>query len=38
VRTICLTFDNGPEPGVTDFVLDSLTVRDIRAAFRKVAA
>jgi peptidoglycan/xylan/chitin deacetylase (PgdA/CDA1 family) len=33
VRTICLTFDNGPEPGVTDFVLDSLALRDVRAAF-----
>jgi hypothetical protein len=24
LRTISLTFDNGPEPGVTDFVLDTL--------------
>jgi peptidoglycan/xylan/chitin deacetylase (PgdA/CDA1 family) len=33
VRTISLTFDNGPEPGITDFVLDTLASRDIRAAF-----
>jgi peptidoglycan/xylan/chitin deacetylase (PgdA/CDA1 family) len=33
VRTISLTFDNGPEPGVTDFVLDTLASRDVRAAF-----
>jgi peptidoglycan/xylan/chitin deacetylase (PgdA/CDA1 family) len=33
VRTISLTFDNGPEPGVTDFVLDTLALWDIRAAF-----
>ena len=33
MRTISLTFDNGPEPGVTDFVLDTLAARDIRAAF-----
>jgi peptidoglycan/xylan/chitin deacetylase (PgdA/CDA1 family) len=24
VRTISLTLDNGPEPGVTDMVLDTL--------------
>ena len=33
MRTISLTFDNGPEPGVTDFVLDTLASRDVRAAF-----
>jgi peptidoglycan/xylan/chitin deacetylase (PgdA/CDA1 family) len=33
VRTISLTFDNGPEPAVTDFVLDTLALWDIRAAF-----
>jgi peptidoglycan/xylan/chitin deacetylase (PgdA/CDA1 family) len=33
VRGISLTFDNGPEPGVTDFVLDTLAAFDIHAAF-----
>jgi peptidoglycan/xylan/chitin deacetylase (PgdA/CDA1 family) len=33
VGTISLTFDNGPEPGVTDFVLDALAARDLHAAF-----
>jgi peptidoglycan/xylan/chitin deacetylase (PgdA/CDA1 family) len=33
VRTISLTFDNGPEPGVTDVVLDTLSSRGIRATF-----
>jgi peptidoglycan/xylan/chitin deacetylase (PgdA/CDA1 family) len=33
VGTISLTFDNGPEPGVTDFVLDTLASCDVRAAF-----
>jgi peptidoglycan/xylan/chitin deacetylase (PgdA/CDA1 family) len=33
VGTITLTFDNGPEPGVTDFVLDTLASCDVRAAF-----
>jgi peptidoglycan/xylan/chitin deacetylase (PgdA/CDA1 family) len=33
VGTISLTFDNGPEPGVTDFVLDTLASSDVRAAF-----
>jgi peptidoglycan/xylan/chitin deacetylase (PgdA/CDA1 family) len=33
VRTISLTFDNGPEPGVTDFVLDTLASCDVRASF-----
>jgi peptidoglycan/xylan/chitin deacetylase (PgdA/CDA1 family) len=33
MRTISLTFDNGPEPGVTDVVLDTLAPREIRAAF-----
>jgi peptidoglycan/xylan/chitin deacetylase (PgdA/CDA1 family) len=33
VRTISLTFDNGPEPDVTDFVLDTLAARDILASF-----
>jgi peptidoglycan/xylan/chitin deacetylase (PgdA/CDA1 family) len=33
VRRISLTFDNGPEPGVTDFVLDTLAACDVRAAF-----
>jgi peptidoglycan/xylan/chitin deacetylase (PgdA/CDA1 family) len=33
VRRISLSFDNGPEPGVTDFVLDTLASRDVRAAF-----
>ena len=31
--TISLTFDNGPEPGVTEFVLDTLASRSVRAAF-----
>jgi peptidoglycan-N-acetylglucosamine deacetylase len=30
---ISLTFDNGPEPGVTDFVLDTLAAYDLRATF-----
>jgi peptidoglycan/xylan/chitin deacetylase (PgdA/CDA1 family) len=33
VRTISLTFDNGPEPDVTDFVLDTLVSRDVHASF-----
>jgi peptidoglycan/xylan/chitin deacetylase (PgdA/CDA1 family) len=33
VRTISLTFDNGPEPGVTDGVLDTLASCDVPAAF-----
>ncbi|MEA2302981.1 MAG: peptidoglycan-N-acetylglucosamine deacetylase [Solirubrobacteraceae bacterium] len=33
MATISLTFDNGPEPGVTDVVLDTLASRDVRAAF-----
>jgi peptidoglycan/xylan/chitin deacetylase (PgdA/CDA1 family) len=33
LRTISLTFDNGPEPGVTDFVLDTLASWDVRATF-----
>jgi peptidoglycan/xylan/chitin deacetylase (PgdA/CDA1 family) len=33
VPTISLTFDNGPEPGVTDFVLDTLASWDVHAAF-----
>jgi peptidoglycan/xylan/chitin deacetylase (PgdA/CDA1 family) len=32
-RTISLTFDNGPEPGVTDFVLDTLASCGVRATF-----
>ena len=31
--TITLSFDNGPEPGVTPFVLDVLRARRIRATF-----
>jgi peptidoglycan/xylan/chitin deacetylase (PgdA/CDA1 family) len=30
---LTLSFDNGPEPGVTDFVLDTLARHDIRATF-----
>lgn len=30
---VCLTFDNGPEPGVTDVVLDVLARRNIKALF-----
>jgi peptidoglycan/xylan/chitin deacetylase (PgdA/CDA1 family) len=33
VQTISLTFDNGPETGVTDFVLDALASRGLQAAF-----
>jgi peptidoglycan-N-acetylglucosamine deacetylase len=33
VRTISLTFDNGPEPGVTDFVLDTLASHEVGASF-----
>jgi peptidoglycan/xylan/chitin deacetylase (PgdA/CDA1 family) len=33
VGTISLTFDNGPEPGVTHSVLDTLAAYDVRAAF-----
>jgi peptidoglycan/xylan/chitin deacetylase (PgdA/CDA1 family) len=33
VRTISLTFDNGPEAGVTDVALDTLASRGIRATF-----
>jgi peptidoglycan/xylan/chitin deacetylase (PgdA/CDA1 family) len=33
VQTISLTFDNGPETDVTDFVLDSLALRGVHAAF-----
>ena len=39
---LTLTFDNGPEPGVTDAVLDTLAREEIRATFfvigRKLAA
>ena len=30
---LTLTFDNGPEPGVTDSVLDTLARHDVRATF-----
>ena len=30
---LTLTFDNGPEPGVTDSVLDTLACHDVRATF-----
>jgi peptidoglycan/xylan/chitin deacetylase (PgdA/CDA1 family) len=33
MRTISLTFDNGPEPPVTDFVLDTLAAAEVRATF-----
>jgi peptidoglycan/xylan/chitin deacetylase (PgdA/CDA1 family) len=33
VRRITLTFDNGPEPGVTGDVLDTLAACDVHAAF-----
>jgi peptidoglycan/xylan/chitin deacetylase (PgdA/CDA1 family) len=33
MRSISLTFDNGPEPGITDFVLETLAARDVRATF-----
>jgi peptidoglycan/xylan/chitin deacetylase (PgdA/CDA1 family) len=33
MRTISLTFDNGPEPAVTEFVLDTLATFDVRATF-----
>jgi peptidoglycan/xylan/chitin deacetylase (PgdA/CDA1 family) len=41
-HSVVLTFDNGPEPGVTDRVLDALAERGIAATFfvigRKLAA
>jgi peptidoglycan/xylan/chitin deacetylase (PgdA/CDA1 family) len=33
MRRITLTFDNGPEPGITDVVLDTLAASGVRAAF-----
>jgi peptidoglycan/xylan/chitin deacetylase (PgdA/CDA1 family) len=33
LATITLSFDNGPEPGVTPHVLDTLRRRDIKATF-----
>jgi peptidoglycan/xylan/chitin deacetylase (PgdA/CDA1 family) len=30
---VCLTFDNGPEPGVTEGVLDALAARGLKATF-----
>ena len=30
---VALTFDDGPQPGVTDLVLDTLAARDVRATF-----
>src|SRR5258705_7275147 len=33
VFDLTLTFDNGPEPGVTPRVLDTLRERDIKATF-----
>jgi peptidoglycan-N-acetylglucosamine deacetylase len=32
-KTVCLTFDDGPTPGVTDFVLDLLKENKIKATF-----
>ena len=32
-RTLCLSFDNGPDPECTPFVLDVLAERGIRASF-----
>ena len=36
-RRVTLTFDNGPTPGVTDQVLDTLAERSLRAIFFVVA-
>jgi peptidoglycan/xylan/chitin deacetylase (PgdA/CDA1 family) len=33
MRDLTLTFDNGPEPGVTDAVLDTLARHDVRTTF-----
>jgi peptidoglycan/xylan/chitin deacetylase (PgdA/CDA1 family) len=33
MRRISLTFDNGPQPGVTDLVLDTPAAFDVPAAF-----
>lgn len=32
-KVVYLTFDDGPVPGVTDFVLDELALRDMKATF-----
>ena len=32
-KVLCLTFDDGPVPGPTDFVLDALEERSIKATF-----
>jgi peptidoglycan/xylan/chitin deacetylase (PgdA/CDA1 family) len=37
-KTIYLTFDDGPVPGITDFVLSELAKRDIKATFFMVGA
>jgi peptidoglycan-N-acetylglucosamine deacetylase len=33
MTTVCLTFDNGPTPGVTEAVLDVLAAHDVAATF-----
>jgi peptidoglycan/xylan/chitin deacetylase (PgdA/CDA1 family) len=38
VRTVTLTFDNGPAPGITERVLDVLAVRGITATFFMIGA
>jgi peptidoglycan/xylan/chitin deacetylase (PgdA/CDA1 family) len=37
-KTIYLTFDDGPVPGITDFVLNELSKRDMKATFFMVGA
>jgi peptidoglycan/xylan/chitin deacetylase (PgdA/CDA1 family) len=37
-KTIYLTFDDGPVPGITDFVLDELSKRSMKATFFMVGA
>jgi peptidoglycan-N-acetylglucosamine deacetylase len=37
-KTIYLTFDDGPVPGITDFVLNELAKRDMMATFFMVGA
>ncbi|MCL6261649.1 polysaccharide deacetylase family protein [Aquiflexum sp. TKW24L] len=37
-KTIYLTFDDGPVPGITDFVLNELAKRDMKATFFMVGA
>lgn len=37
-KTVYLTFDDGPVPGITDFVLNELAKRDMKATFFMVGA